>query len=201
MNKNSTRLLAQVREKIENRGQQYYREKTTMRPKRIELPNPFAYADEGKKSFQLEDFLRFYDIQFLNFAYRKILKRDPDVDGMESRLESLRVHKISRIEIIGRLKYGSEGRKKDIVIRGLLPAFILARTSRVRVLGFFIRTVIGLRRIATVQTDLEHMRGLIEAARQESYAMDALLSSNQNTITEWLEKEYEPPRPSPDEHR
>ena len=43
-------------------------------------PGPFEYKEEG---YHINDFLRYHDQQFIINAYRGILRRGPDSEGLE----------------------------------------------------------------------------------------------------------------------
>jgi hypothetical protein len=169
------------------------------------LPNPFTGSEDAEavpegKEHRLGDYLRFYDEEFLNYAYRGLLKRAPDEPSKTNLLRALRVQKKPRVDILHRMVNSKECAPSGITIIGLERAFFFSRLSKLPVIGFIVRLLMGIRRLSTLKEDQEHMRGLMEAARQESsraleaarreaYQRDEILISNQNKVSGWLAKE------------
>ena len=56
-------------------------------------------------------------------AYRCILKRGPDAGGLKYFLNNLRSGKMTKAEILGRLRYAPEGRGKKVKVTGLFWNF------------------------------------------------------------------------------
>ncbi|MBW1975129.1 MAG: methyltransferase domain-containing protein [Deltaproteobacteria bacterium] len=77
------------------------------------------------------------DEEFLKLAYRKILGRDPDQEGFEHYLKRLKSGKYYREDVLFAMRYGKEGRRRKVPIKGLISAVVLSRLSRIPVLEFF----------------------------------------------------------------
>ncbi len=76
-----------------------------------------------KNSFRLEDFAGLDDRTFLRAAYAAILKRDPDHGSRLHYLDLLNKKKISRVQVLGHLRYSNEGRRQKTTVHGLLRPF------------------------------------------------------------------------------
>jgi O-antigen chain-terminating methyltransferase len=106
-----------------------------------EGPEPLEHKEQG---YHINDFLKYHDQQFVVNAYQGILRRRPDSTALNYFLEGLRTGKMTKAEILGRLRYASEGRKKRVKIRGLFWNFVVQSSFRIPVLGYFTRLTAGI---------------------------------------------------------
>lgn len=147
-----------------------------------QLPKPQFSIAEG---YHLNDFLALHDQDFVDAAYRGLLKRTADVEGKNYFLEGLRSGRLSKIEILGRLRYSPEGRRHGLQVRGLLPAFAVQHASRLPIVGSLVAFVMGLVRMPRYIRNLQGLEGYqhqrnaeLEAAiRQLAQAVDVNESS------------------------
>lgn len=84
----------------------------------------------------IREFLPLYGEEFLIVAYRTILKRSLDSSGSQHYLQALLTGRVSRWELLGRLRFSSEGRAKKTHLRGLWLACIASLVYRLPVIGF-----------------------------------------------------------------
>jgi SAM-dependent methyltransferase len=121
-----------------------------------QLPKPqFKQAER----YALNDFLALHDADFIRAAYKGILQRDPDASGTANFLSLLRNGRLSKIEILGRLRYSPEGRHKRVRVRGLLPAFAVQQSYRVPVLGQLTAFAMAVIRLPRITRILQHLEG------------------------------------------
>src|SRR5512135_3610155 len=88
------------------------------------LPKP---AFQARERYALNDFLALHDRDFIDAAYRGLLKREAAPTGVAHFLEGLRNGHIRKIEILGRLRYSTEGRALRVPVRGLAVAYTVQR--------------------------------------------------------------------------
>jgi SAM-dependent methyltransferase len=120
------------------------------------LPKPqFVPADR----FQLNDFLALHDEDFIEAIYRGLLQRPPDTLGRAHYLECLRAGRLSKIEILGRLRYSPEGRRRKVPVRGLAMPFAFQHSYRLPVLGRVIAFFIALARLPRLAKTLQGLEG------------------------------------------
>lgn len=100
---------------------------------------PVAPLELGRDEYHLNEFLVFWDRDFLTNAYGAILGRWPDQGGVNHYLAQLRSGGLSRVEIAGRLRYSREGRKRGVAVKGLLRSFAVATVFRIPLLGPVLR--------------------------------------------------------------
>ncbi|MDP4008393.1 MAG: methyltransferase domain-containing protein [Candidatus Peregrinibacteria bacterium] len=94
-----------------------------------------------RRYYVLEDFLQYYDEQFLNNAYKLILGRDPDPKGAKEYLIALRNGTLNRMRILERLRYSKEGKIKKVKIRGLLFKRIMNMVYSLPIIGYIIQII------------------------------------------------------------
>ncbi len=81
-------------------------------PDLVELQPRFEPAADD--TYSATELLRFHDREFVRNAYWAILKRAPDPEGEAHYLNGLRSGRIRKIEILGKLRYGAEGRAQGV---------------------------------------------------------------------------------------
>jgi len=116
---------------------------------------PSEPLDISRNVYRLEEFLRYHDREFIINAYRGILKRDPDPEGFEHYLQNLRSGQMSKVEILGRLRFSPEGKGKGVKIEGLIVPLALALSYKVPVIGYFSRLFVGIANLPTIIKNFE----------------------------------------------
>lgn len=81
------------------------------------------------------DFLSLPLDVFLGNAYRRLLGREADMGGASHYQRALLQGRLTRIEVLGRLAYSPEGRRRGTPLPGLLAAFGLAMAYRIPLAG------------------------------------------------------------------
>ena len=121
-----------------------------------------AFEPKGD-GYRLQDFLLYYDLKFVTHAYRGILGRTPDDHGFHHYLNKLREGKLSRVEVLGRLRYAPEGRSRRVKVKGLLPYFLVLSFLRIPVLGYLGRLAAGLLRLPALIKNLQSLDSFTHA--------------------------------------
>lgn len=137
---NAERLMRQIREDVERerRGLPVDRSMTiARRAAAFHLPRLPEALDELPRQdrYTLGELLDRHDEDFLRTAYQAILGRRPDDNGVKAYLSGLRTGRLSKIDILGRLRFSPEGRERKIAVRGLLPVWLAHTAYRIPVLG------------------------------------------------------------------
>jgi len=83
----------------------------------------------------LQDWMPCHGGVFLTSAYRTLLLREPDPEGLRTFLLKMADGRLARWEVAGRLRLSSEGRARRVHVDGLLLGFALAVAYRVPVFG------------------------------------------------------------------
>jgi O-antigen chain-terminating methyltransferase len=113
-----------------------------------------------KSSYDLNDFLAYHDEDFVRNAYRALLRREPDAEGASRFLVKMRSGELSRIEVLGRLRFSPEGRVAGVPVKGLLLPFGMRTARRVPLLG----RVLGILQYAWRLPDIARHHETLESA-------------------------------------
>ncbi len=89
--------------------------------------------------YRVEDFLKYHDTDFLKNVYKKVLLRDIDNSELNNRLNLLRSGKVSKGELLARIRFSKEGRDKNIKIIGIEKRLIMAISNRIPIINFFVK--------------------------------------------------------------
>ncbi|CAB3789239.1 hypothetical protein LMG28614_02830 [Paraburkholderia ultramafica] len=100
--------------------------------------NPFAGA-----AFDLSSLLSTDDIQFIESSYFTLLKRAPDIDGMNYYLARLR-NGAPKIQILAQLSNSGEARATGVDLPGLKEAIRIYELTRFPIVGRLLRPVFRL---------------------------------------------------------
>ena len=145
-------------------------------------PEPFEYKEQG---YHINDFLRYHDQQFVMNAYRGILRRGPDSEGLGHYLDKLRSGKRTKAEILGRLRYSPEGKSNKVKISGLFWNFAIQSSFGIPVLGYCSRLTTGIMNLPLIIRNMENLeRNTIKQLQQQSTDLNGTLSE----LGSYLEK-------------
>lgn len=98
------------------------------------------YKEDG---YHIDDFLKYHDEDFVANAYQAVLSRSPDPSAFEHFVSNLRSGKMTKAEILGRLRYSAEGRVRHVRIEGLFWKFLIQSSFGIPILGYFMRLMIS----------------------------------------------------------
>jgi O-antigen chain-terminating methyltransferase len=125
--------------------------------------NPKKSSPKKRKSrrrevdtYQIEDFTKYHDIEFIKNLYRTILQREVDEEALNNRLELLRSGKRSKTEILAMVRFSKEGREKNIKILGIKKRYIMTILYRVPIISFFTKLIMLPRVIERVNSFEAH---------------------------------------------
>jgi hypothetical protein len=132
-----------------------------------------------RRNYSCAEFTQFHDARFIENATRNILGRL----GGQAYLGALRNGSLTKIDILGRLRYSSEGRRRGVTISGLLPMFLLHTLFKVPVVGYFCEVLyqfFRLPRLAQNQRMLEQL--LADANHDLALQINNSLDSTEQAI-------------------
>ncbi len=109
----------------------------------------------------LGELLAHDDEAFIDTAYRRLLHREPDAEGRESRLIALRRARLTKFDILGQLRYSPEGRLHGVSVPGLWWRYGLRRAFRVPVLGRLLANVYYVVQLPMLARGLEETKTLV----------------------------------------
>lgn len=134
---------------------------------------PAAARLPDKPRYVLGDFLSFDDGDFVDTAYQKLLRRPADATGRRDYLDALRSGHVSKVEILGLLRFSDEGRRQAVHVRGLPMSYKLHRWRHIRVAGWFLGMVMAIARLPRLALRLQSLEA---SAARESHELGHLLN-------------------------
>src|SRR6267142_5701311 len=115
----------------------------------LELQPPFDPSPND--CYHVNELLKYHDRNFIQNAYRAILKRGPDTTGFEAFASRLRSGQVNKVDILARLRYSKEGRSKGVKIQGLFMPAAIRQAYRIPILGYVLQWFVALLRLPSSQ--------------------------------------------------
>lgn len=117
-------------------------------------PGTMEYKEGG---YHIDDFLRYHGEDFVSNAFQAVLSRSPDPSAFKHFVSNLRSGKMTKAEVLGRLRYSAEGRVRHVRIGGLFWKFLIQSSFGIPVLGYFIRLMISVVNLPNIVRNLQAM--------------------------------------------
>lgn len=124
----------------------------------------------------MEDFIKYYDEEFIKNAYNLLFYRDPDEYGKNHYLSLLRSGKLSKTEIVASLYFSKEGREQNIVILGIKKRYILTVLYKIPLLGYIVKTLYSIATLPKLIAGISSHENLFYTQLQTKSSNDALSS-------------------------
>ena len=108
-----------------------------------------------KQAYALGELLELDDIDFVETAYRTLLRRPADPGGLAYSLRDLRSGSRNKVHILGDIRFSEEGMSRCVHVDGLLLPYKLQQWSRRRLIGRPLAWLLALARLPTYMRRLE----------------------------------------------
>ena len=125
-----------------------------------------AFQAPANGRYSVRDLLKYHDRDFVHAAYRAILQRTPDEDGIANYLTHLR-EGMPRLEVVEALQKSPEGIKVNAQVAGLSRELMLLKMSRWRFIGPIVRLLMALRDLPDGERRRRALEGQIVARIEE----------------------------------
>ena len=125
---------------------------------------PSATPLAPQPPYVLADLLRFSDGDFVDHAFRVLLRRPAGLEERAHYLDALRRGGIGKVEILGDIRFSDEGMQHGVHVDGLLLPYKLHKWRRVPAFGWFLATAIAIFRLPRLFAHLQKMEA--ESARE-----------------------------------
>ncbi|MGQ0761234.1 MAG: methyltransferase domain-containing protein [Acidobacteriota bacterium] len=160
---NVDQLMRQIRQAVAQRADETSRNGEMTPPAAENVEQPVGQIDgsclalqpdfqTSQNGYHANDLLKYHGETFVRNAYRAILKREPDADGMSENLASLADGKFNKIDVLASLRYSAEGERAGVNISGLAWPATVRRIERVPVIGYLVQVAIALMRMPAMLT-------------------------------------------------
>lgn len=157
----------------------------------LKLQPSFQPHSDGR--YHVEDLLKYHDRDFIQNAYRAILKRGPDASGYKAFIESLRSGRLNKIDILARLRDSAEGRAKRVEIEGLQMPALIRKAYRVPVVGYLLNLAVALARLPLIirseQQFSAHILAQQEIVVEHLNRIDRALSTHAEEVSQASESD------------
>ncbi len=149
-------------------------------PKSPKVQPPPAFEPNENDEYHVNDLLKFHDTDFLDVAYRVILKREPDSLGYTYYLEQLREGHLDKVDLLASLRFSSEGELRNVKIDGLALPTLVRRLAHLPIIGYPIRWSMAIFRLPAL---------IHRVRRNEAYAaaQRSILAENVNNMAQHVD--------------
>jgi hypothetical protein len=89
-----------------------------------------AAEHKSARRYHIDNLLKYDDQEFVWNVYLALLKREPDEEGLQRHLRELRSGRANKIDVLGRVRYSAEGKRKNVPIDGLRARAAVRRLYR-----------------------------------------------------------------------
>ncbi len=154
-------------------------------PARFAAPTiPEAFVFRVKSEYDREEFLRFDDAEFISCAYRGLLRRPADENGLTEYLVRLRRGE-DKVMILASLMRSEEGRAQNIPVKGMRPYILGHRVLRRRIIGSILKPLIEL------GLTLPQLTRKLFSIRAEINQLAGAAATNYQNITDTATRQFE----------
>lgn len=139
--------------------------------------------------YELHDFLQYDGNSFIENAYRCILKRQPDSQAYHFYLRNLLRGNMTKVEILGHLRYSREGRARGIKIKGLFWMFHALKLKIVLFSVFFGRLVkksINDHFMSDIQSDSHNVKSELAYLKDKFQQIERLAEEQATKVSQEL---------------
>ena len=134
---------------------------------------PVAPRLQDQSQYALNDFLRFDDADFVEVAYQTLLRRSAEPEGRQGYLDALWSGALSKVEILGLIRFSEEGREHAVHVDGLLLPYKLHRWRHIRGIGWLLGMGMAIARLPRLAWRLQ---GMEASAARETQELGRLLN-------------------------
>ncbi len=149
-------------------------------------------ADLDKKEYQINDFLKYHDKEFVRFTYRAILKREPDPSGYDNYLSKLRFGRLDKIDIVVSICKSPEGRSKGVKVKNINYYYLRCGIKRIPIISYFIGWINALlklpKRINNLEIENKYFYGKLSDYIEEIDNKTHVMTSNFEKIQSKLDE-------------
>lgn len=113
--------------------------------------------------YEMQDFTKYRDEEFIDKAYQLILNREADIQGKNNYLSKLRAGTLSKAEIIVSLHFSKEGKTQNITINGAKKQYLLTQLYKVPFIGYITKLVVTAATLPKVLNRINQNENHIES--------------------------------------
>lgn len=111
----------------------------------------------NNNNYHINDFCLYHDELFIENIFKGLLKRKPDAEEMNHYLLLLRQGQMSKKEMIAKIRFSKEGRKRSIAVKGLIIPFIIMLFGKIPLIGFLLKIMIAIIRLPSLINQIRQL--------------------------------------------
>ncbi len=100
--------------------------------------------------YHINDFCLYHDELFIKNIFKGLLKRKPDAEEMNHYLLLARQGQMSKKEIVAKIRFSKEGRKRGIIVKGLKTPYTLMLIGKIPLIGFIFKIIMAIIRLPSL---------------------------------------------------
>ncbi len=107
--------------------------------------------------YHVNDFCSYHDQIFIENIFKGLLKRKPDSEEMNHYLLLARQGQMSKKEIVAKIRFSKEGRKKGIIVKGLKVPYMMMLIGKIPLIGFIFKIIMAIIRLPSLMTQIRQL--------------------------------------------
>ena len=136
-------------------------------------------------SFTVEDFLKYEDEAFIKNAYKGILGRDADEQGLNFYLSKLKSGRLNKLQVLASLRYSKEGKNRRDRIPGLFLSYIAKKLYNLPAFGYVIRWMTAIMKMPLIVRNITAFENYTNTRFNHS---DSIMAKELSTLRNSVEK-------------
>jgi 2-polyprenyl-3-methyl-5-hydroxy-6-metoxy-1,4-benzoquinol methylase len=136
-----------------------------------------ATEDAWNEFVNLDDLLSYEDTKFISNAYRILLKREADPDGLNSWITGLRSGRLNKFDVLRKISGSEEARSRNVAIKGLWRRYWINKLYRIPVAGYLFRILTAIATFPILIKNLNNFQRYTDerlSAKADGQAVEAL---------------------------
>ncbi len=178
-------IMQKIRDEVKQRNPSSYQQASAQSTLSLALfhQEPF----EIKAQYEVQDFIKYVDTDFIANIYKGVLKRSPDPEGMEFYLHALRNGERTKTEILSTFRFSSEGRKQNVKILGIKKRFLVTAIYRIPIVSYLAKYLTTLSTLPLLLRQQNQNTATIQRLQKENIDLFLQLEKAVNSKTDRTE--------------
>ncbi len=129
------------------------------------VPEPPKIAIKDR--YRIEELLAYQGDNFVCNAFRAIIQESVSPEVMEKYRQLYYQGIVSKKELLVKLRYSPDGRRKNVIISGILPAYLLQILYKIPLFGYGFRVVVSVLRLPVTIRNVQRLNNMLIACQEE----------------------------------
>ncbi len=143
------------------------------------------FIPKYQTSFTIEDFLKYDEKTFIKNAYKGILLRDADEQGLNFYLSMMGSGRLNKVQVLASLRYSKEGKEKKTNIKGLYLSYLATKLYKLPIMGYAIRWITAIIKMPLIVRNITAFENYTNTRFNHS---DSIMTKEFNTLRNTIEK-------------